>query len=292
MPKISALSAASTLDGTETLPVVQGGSTVKATGAQVKTLALNGFSANGLSLGAAADYTAMKVLLSLTIGTNVQAYSASLAALAALSTTDKFYYLSAASTWTAVTVGTGLSFTTGTLAATGFAGSGAITGSGLTMATARLLGRTTASTGAVEEISVGAGLSFAAGALAVDQTALKPTEHMVIAVGDEATAITTGTGKVTFRMPYAFTVTEVRASCNTAPTGSTILIDINEAGTTILSTKLMIDASEKTSTTAATAAVLSDSSIADDAEISIDFDQVGSTIAGAGVKVTIIGRRT
>lgn len=42
---------------------------------------------------------------------------------------------------------------------------GAITSSGLTQATARLLGRTTASTGAVEEISVGSGLSLAAGAL-------------------------------------------------------------------------------------------------------------------------------
>jgi hypothetical protein len=45
------------------------------------------------------------------------------------------------------------------------AGNGAVTGSGLTMATARLLGRTTASTGAVEEISVGVGLSLSAGTL-------------------------------------------------------------------------------------------------------------------------------
>jgi hypothetical protein len=43
--------------------------------------------------------------------------------------------------------------------------SGAITGSGLTMATARLLGRTTASTGALEEITVGSGLSLSAGSL-------------------------------------------------------------------------------------------------------------------------------
>ncbi len=42
---------------------------------------------------------------------------------------------------------------------------GAITSSGLTQATARLLGRTTASTGAVEEITVGAGLSLSAGSL-------------------------------------------------------------------------------------------------------------------------------
>jgi hypothetical protein len=51
-----------------------------------------------------------------------------------------------------------------------------------------------------------------------------------IAASDETTAITTGTGKVTFRAPYAFTVTELRASVNTAPTGSTILIDVNETG--------------------------------------------------------------
>jgi hypothetical protein len=42
---------------------------------------------------------------------------------------------------------------------------GAITTSGLTQATARILGRTTASTGAVEEIQIGTGLSLSAGEL-------------------------------------------------------------------------------------------------------------------------------
>lgn len=119
-----------------------------------------------------------------------------------------------------------------------------------------------------------------------------PTECLIIACSDETTDITTGTAKVTFRMPYAFTLSAVRASVTTAPTGSTIIIDINEAGSTILSTKLSIDASEKTSTTAASAAVISDSSLADDAEMTIDFDQVGSSVAGVGVKVYLIGART
>jgi hypothetical protein len=48
---------------------------------------------------------------------------------------------------------------------TGAAASGSITSSGLTQATARILGRTTASTGAVEEITIGSGLSLSAGEL-------------------------------------------------------------------------------------------------------------------------------
>lgn len=115
--------------------------------------------------------------------------------------------------------------------------------------------------------------------------------ELIIACSDESTNLTTGTAKVTFRAPYAFTLTAVRSSVNTAPTGSTLIVDINEAGSTVLSTKLSIDASEKTSTTAASAAVISDSAIADDAEITIDIDQIGSTIAGKGLKVTLIGTR-
>lgn len=117
-----------------------------------------------------------------------------------------------------------------------------------------------------------------------------PTE-IQLACSDETTALTTGTAKVTFRMPYAMTLTAVRASVTTAPTGSTLVVDINESGSSILSTKLSIDASEKTSTTAATPPVISDSALADDAEITIDIDQIGSTIAGAGLKVTLIGTR-
>lgn len=124
-----------------------------------------------------------------------------------------------------------------------------------------------------------------------NEVVLSPVRTMTIAVNTETAAHTTGTGKITFRAPHAMTLTQIpRASVNTAPVGSTLIVDINESGTSILSTKLSIDASEKTSTTAATAAVLSDTSIADDAEISIDIDQVGSSTAGAGLKITLYYR--
>tara|TARA_R110000824_G_scaffold242305_1_gene430975 strand:+ start:515 stop:1054 length:540 start_codon:yes stop_codon:yes gene_type:complete len=117
------------------------------------------------------------------------------------------------------------------------------------------------------------------------------TESFVIAASDETTALTTGT-KATFRMPYAFTLSAVRASVTTAPAGSVLTVDINEGGSTILSTKLTIDSNETTSTTAATAPVISDTSLADDSQITIDIDGVGSSTAGAGLKVTLIGKQS
>ena len=110
-----------------------------------------------------------------------------------------------------------------------------------------------------------------------------------IACSDETTALTTGAAKATFRMPFAMTLTAVRASLTTAQTsGSIITVDINEAGASILSTKITIDNTEKTSTTAATPPVISDASLADDAEMTIDIDQIGDGTA-KGLKVWLIG---
>ena len=120
---------------------------------------------------------------------------------------------------------------------------------------------------------------------------LTNVQSIIVAASDETTALTAGTAKITFRMPYAFTLTSVRASLTTAQSsGSIFTVDINEGGTSILSTKLTIDNTEKTSTTAATAAVISDTALADDAEITIDIDQIGDGTA-KGLKITLIGTR-
>lgn len=55
--------------------------------------------------------------------------------------------------------------TAATSASSSFATSGAVTGNGNTMATGKILGRSTASTGAIEEITVGTGLNLSAGVL-------------------------------------------------------------------------------------------------------------------------------
>ena len=127
--------------------------------------------------------------------------------------------------------------------------------------------------------------------VAIDGTTIYAQDWFVIAASDEAADLATGANKVYFRMPYAGTLLAVKATVNTAPTGSTLICDINEAGTSVLGTKLSIDASEKTSDTAASAATITDSALANDAEITIDIDQVGSTVAGKGLKVYLKVRR-
>lgn len=125
------------------------------------------------------------------------------------------------------------------------------------------------------------------GATAVEFVA--ETVDWTFALSDESTAIATGTAKLTWRAPFAFTLTAVRASLNTVSSSGLPTVDINVNGSTILSTKLTIDASEKTSVTAATAAVISSASIADDDELTFDIDVAGT--GAKGLKVTLIGTR-
>lgn len=121
--------------------------------------------------------------------------------------------------------------------------------------------------------------------------ALSLGETLAVAVSDETSDLTVGIGKTTFRAPWAMALTGVRASVQTAPAGAALQVDVNVNGASIFSTPLTIDAGEKTSVTAAVAAVLATTAIPDDAEITIDIDAVGSTSAGKGLKVVLLGYR-
>ena len=120
-------------------------------------------------------------------------------------------------------------------------------------------------------------------------TLIAKKEYITIPISDLISNLTTGTNKGYFRMPFAGTVTSVKATVLVAQTaGSLLTFDINENGTSILSTKLTIDNNEKTSTTAATQPVISDAILADDAEITFDIDIVGTAGAkGAQIYLTL-----
>ena len=96
----------------------------------------------------------------------------------------------------------------------------------------------------------------------------------------------TGTGVDEFTTWEDVHIVNVYAEHKTAGTTGVSTYDINEDGTSILSTKLTVDSTEDDSSTAATAAVISDDFIDAGSKISFDIDGV-STTAPEGVKITI-----
>ena len=128
---------------------------------------------------------------------------------------------------------------------------------------------------------------------ATDGSVVSITKELGFALGDETSDIIVGTDVLTFQMPnYATTLLGVSVNVKTAPTGSSAIFDLNENGVSVLSTKISIDVSEKTSEDSATPPVISDATIAANAIMTMDIDQIGSTIAGVAPKAWIYYKRT
>ena len=118
------------------------------------------------------------------------------------------------------------------------------------------------------------------------------TEALVIAASDNTTALATGI-VFTFYMPYAMTLTDIRASVLTAPTDATLIVDVHDAGTTIMTTdKLDIETTKFHTKDATTQPTLTDTALANNSKIEIIVDQIGSSVAGAGLVVYLIGYQT
>lgn len=110
-----------------------------------------------------------------------------------------------------------------------------------------------------------------------------------MALGDETTAISTGTAKVTFHMPYAFALTKVKAGLSTASSSGAPAFDLNDDGVSVFSTTVTVDANETFSDTAATPSVLTASpvTVASGSVMTIDIDTAGTGAKGA--KLYLIG---
>jgi hypothetical protein len=174
---------------------------------------------------------------------------------------------------------------------------GAVGSSGLTMATARLLGRSTAGTGAPEE--------FALLGLAFNGTNLATLADLVIPLSDEATALTASSTVAKVTIPYwprATVLTDLPIwAVATAPTGAALQFDIQVGGTSIYipasgGTYPTIAANSTNSTAstgpgAFTTAFAAAPTIAVGSSVTFFVRQIGSTVAGAGLKVALLTRR-
>ena len=97
--------------------------------------------------------------------------------------------------------------------------------------------------------------------------------------------VATGTEQVcTFRMKRATIIEDVELHVKTAPTGAALIVDINDGGTTVFTTKPEIDIS---GTTEDNNHAFSDTALAAGTELTLDIDQVGSTVAGSDLTVLL-----
>lgn len=103
--------------------------------------------------------------------------------------------------------------------------------------------------------------------------------------------VSTGTGTARFRVRGSWTIVEVNASVNTAPTGSSLIVDVNKNGTTVFTTQSNRPTIAISGFSAAAAAV-NVTSIVDADYLTLDVDQVGSTIAGSDLTVEVWARPT
>lgn len=99
--------------------------------------------------------------------------------------------------------------------------------------------------------------------------------------------LTVDTDLISIICPMALTITEVRLAVSTAPTDADLIIDINKNGTTLYTTQ----ANRPTVAASGTSATATDPDVTNLAVgdiLSLDIDQIGSTIAGANLSVIVI----
>jgi len=120
--------------------------------------------------------------------------------------------------------------TSGTLPYASLTSIPAATASGLTMSTARLLGRTTASTGAIEEISIGSGLTLSGGVLAATGSGT---------VAKFATSIGNG-ALTTFTVTHSLGTLDVVVTVYDNGTGEEVITDVIHATTNTLTVNFAV----------------------------------------------------
>lgn len=107
----------------------------------------------------------------------------------------------------------------------------------------------------------------------------------VLAAGEAATVGTNKTNVIV--IPRAGTIVKVFAYAKTAPTGAALIFDINKNGTSIWNTtpanRIQIAAGANSGTQTS----FDTTSLAEGDTITIDIDQIGSTVAGQDITITL-----
>jgi hypothetical protein len=97
-------------------------------------------------------------------------------------------------------------------------------------------------------------------------------------------------GKSRLMFPWAIVILGVRAVVGTAPTGASLLVDVNRDGTTVFTTQ-SARPTITTGTNTSTTTVPAVTAVSTTQYLTVDIDQVGSTVPGSDLSVFLTYRR-
>jgi hypothetical protein len=117
------------------------------------------------------------------------------------------------------------------------------------------------------------------------------TVIFVVSAAEIDAAVKSGVPGV-LAMPYTLNITSLRMDVDIAPTGANLIVDMNWDGVTSMTTKFTIEASELSTLTATTQPSLITNVLPVGTKVSFDIDQVGATLKGKFIQVTLTGYKS
>jgi hypothetical protein len=135
------------------------------------------------------------------------------------------------------------------------------------------------------------GLNFIGGAATAsddsggDKTDVTIRPHSTFPYSYTGTLVV-ATGTFRLYVERTFTITAVRASVGTAPTGATVIVDVHKNGTTIFTNQAHRPAIAISGNTA-TASTIDVTALSAGDYLTVDIDQIGSSTPGSNLTVTV-----
>lgn len=105
-------------------------------------------------------------------------------------------------------------------------------------------------------------------------------------------ALTVATGNMRGPVPYAGTIIAVLVMVNTAPTGATLIVDVHKNGTTIFTTQGNRPTVAISAFSSGVVTNMNVTALAVGDYLTVDVDQIGSTIAGSDLSVVVVVEKT
>lgn len=112
--------------------------------------------------------------------------------------------------------------------------------------------------------------------------------HTLALSVDGTVAVGAGSHRIYNDTGVALTIRSVRATVGTAPTGAALIVDVNRNGTTIFTTQSNRPTVTAGSNTSGKVTAVNTTTLNDGDYLTVDVDQVGSTVAGANLVVQVL----